>query len=191
MRPCAAARRARTPVVDTDAFTVDLAATRVVRDGGDVRLTPTEWHLLEVLVRNSGRLVTQRQLLHEVWGPAYGRETNYLRVYLAQLRRKLEPDPARPAAPAHRAGHGLPLRAVIRLPLLRRCRGAVVVPELLGTNDYWALDHLGGDHLVFEHVFDSGCRRGVDAACPGARPSRVRRCSPRWPALDVAGPVGR
>ena len=84
------------PVVTTDAFTVDLAAKRVTRDGHDVRLTPTEWHLLEVLVRNSGRLVSQRQLLQEVWGPAYGRETNYLRVYLAQLRRKLEPDPARP-----------------------------------------------------------------------------------------------
>jgi two-component system, OmpR family, KDP operon response regulator KdpE len=84
------------PVVTTADFTVDLAAKRVVRDGVDVRLTPTEWHLLEVLVRGSGRLVTQRQLLQEVWGPAYGRETNYLRVYLAQLRRKLEPDPSRP-----------------------------------------------------------------------------------------------
>jgi two-component system KDP operon response regulator KdpE len=84
------------PVVRTEAFTVDLAARRVVRDGQDVRLTPTEWHLLEILVRNSGRLVSQRQLLHEVWGPAYSRETHYLRVYVAQLRRKLEPDPSRP-----------------------------------------------------------------------------------------------
>ena len=78
-------------------FTVDLAAKRVTRgDGTDVRLTPTEWQLLEVLVRNSGRLVSQRQLLREVWGPAYETETNYLRVYLAQLRRKLEPEPSRP-----------------------------------------------------------------------------------------------
>ncbi len=84
------------PVVTTADFTVDLAAKRVTRDDADIRLTPTEWHLLELLVRNSGRLVTQRQLLHEVWGPAYQRETNYLRVYLAQLRRKLEPDPSRP-----------------------------------------------------------------------------------------------
>jgi two-component system KDP operon response regulator KdpE len=84
------------PVVEAASFTVDLAAKRVTRDGVDVRLTPTEWHLLEVLVRNSGRLVTQRQLLHEVWGPSYQRETNYLRVYFAQLRRKLEPDPSRP-----------------------------------------------------------------------------------------------
>ena len=84
------------PVVRTDSFTVDLAARRLTRDGGDVRLTPTEWHVLEVLVRNAGRLVPHRQLLQEVWGPRYASETNYLRVYLAQLRAKLEPDPARP-----------------------------------------------------------------------------------------------
>jgi two-component system, OmpR family, KDP operon response regulator KdpE len=84
------------PVVRTDAFTVDLVAKRVTRDGADVRLTPTEWHVLEVLVRNPGKLVPHRQLLQEVWGPRYESETNYLRVYLAQLRAKLEPDPARP-----------------------------------------------------------------------------------------------
>ena len=61
-----------------------------------MRLTPTEWHLLEILLRNPGKLVSQRQLLHEVWGPQYGTETNYLRQYMAQLRRKLEADPARP-----------------------------------------------------------------------------------------------
>ena len=83
-------------VVTTAAFTVDLAAKRVVRDGEVVRLTPTEWSLLEILVRHQGRLVSQRQLLRAVWGPEYERETHYLRVYLAQLRRKLEPDPARP-----------------------------------------------------------------------------------------------
>jgi DNA-binding response OmpR family regulator len=84
------------PVVVTDEFTVDLAAKKASRGGTDVRLTPTEWMLLEVLVRNRGRLVTHRQLLHEVWGPAYNTETNYLRVYFAQLRRKLERDPSRP-----------------------------------------------------------------------------------------------
>ncbi len=84
------------PVVRTDAFTVDLAGRRLIRDGRDVRLTPTEWHVLEVLVRNAGKLVPHRQLLQEVWGPRYESETNYLRVYLAQLRAKLEPDPARP-----------------------------------------------------------------------------------------------
>jgi two-component system KDP operon response regulator KdpE len=83
--------------VATADFTVDLAAKRVIRAGsGDVRLTPTEWQLLEILVRYRGRLVTQRQLLQEVWGPAYATESNYLRVYLAQLRRKLEPEPSRP-----------------------------------------------------------------------------------------------
>jgi two-component system KDP operon response regulator KdpE len=85
------------PVVATGHFTVDLGAKRVTRpDDGDVSLTPTEWQLLEVLVRNRGRLVTQRQLLQEVWGPAYETESNYLRVYVAQLRRKLEPEPSRP-----------------------------------------------------------------------------------------------
>ena len=85
------------PVVATADFTVDLAAKQVVRsDGSAVRLTPTEWQVLEILVRNSGRLVTQKQLLREVWGPTYETESNYLRVYLAQLRRKLEPEPSRP-----------------------------------------------------------------------------------------------
>jgi two-component system KDP operon response regulator KdpE len=84
------------PVVRTDHFTVDLAAKQVTVDGAPVRLTPTEWALLSVLVRAPGRLVGQRQLLQSVWGPAYERETNYLRVYLAQLRRKLEPDPSNP-----------------------------------------------------------------------------------------------
>jgi len=85
------------PIVVTSDFTVDLAARRVTRAGGEVRLTPTEWHLLEVLVRSPGRLVAQKQLLREVWGPAYETESHYLRVYIAQLRRKLEPDPAHPA----------------------------------------------------------------------------------------------
>ena len=84
------------PVVTTPDFTVDLAAKRVVRDGADVRLTPTEWQLLEILARSRGRLITQKQLLQDVWGPSYGSESNYLRVYIAQLRRKLEPEPSRP-----------------------------------------------------------------------------------------------
>ncbi|MGH4036189.1 response regulator [Actinomycetota bacterium Odt1-20B] len=83
-------------VVTTDAFTVDLVAKKASRDGRDVRLTPTEWHLLEILVCNPGRLITQKHLLREVWGPSYGGKSNYLRVYMAQLRRKLEPDPAHP-----------------------------------------------------------------------------------------------
>ena len=97
----AAARRAAPApdeaVLSTPDFTIDLAAKRVLGgDGVPVRLTPTEWQILEILARNQGKLVTQRQLLHEVWGPAYQTESNYLRVYLAQLRRKLEPEPATP-----------------------------------------------------------------------------------------------
>jgi len=82
--------------VQTASFTIDLAAKQVTTSDGPVRLTPTEWSLLEVLVRNTGKLVSQRQLLQEVWGPTYEAETNYLRVYMAQLRRKLELDPSRP-----------------------------------------------------------------------------------------------
>lgn len=82
--------------IKTADFSIDLLAKRVERGGEVVRLTPTEWALLEVLVRHRGRLVSQRQLLREVWGPAYEQETHYLRVYVGQLRRKLEPDPSRP-----------------------------------------------------------------------------------------------
>jgi two-component system KDP operon response regulator KdpE len=84
------------PVVETAAFRVDLAAKRVTTADGEIRLTPTEWQIVEVLVRNEGRLVAQRQLLREVWGPQYEHETNYLRVHLAHIRRKLEPIPAQP-----------------------------------------------------------------------------------------------
>jgi two-component system, OmpR family, KDP operon response regulator KdpE len=85
------------PQVVTEAFTVDLAAKRVTTTAGaEVRLTPTEWNLLEMLVRNPDRLVTHQQLLNEVWGPQYAAATNYLRVHVANLRRKLEPDPSRP-----------------------------------------------------------------------------------------------
>ena len=92
------------PRVRLGDLTVDLAAKRVTRAdpeagpdaGPDVRLTPTEWHLLEVLLRNPGKLLSQRQLLTEVWGPGYADAAGNLRLYMAQLRRKLEPDPARP-----------------------------------------------------------------------------------------------
>ena len=93
-------------VVETGHFAVDLAAKRVTRASGEVRLTPTEWHIVEMLVRNPGKLVTQRQLLQSVWGPQYEKETNYLRVYLAQIRKKLEPDPARPRYFITEAGMG-------------------------------------------------------------------------------------
>jgi two-component system, OmpR family, KDP operon response regulator KdpE len=116
----AAARRTGTaedlPRVQLGDLMIDLAAKRVIRterdatirsgerEGvavttgapADVRLTPTEWHLLEVLLRNPGKLLSQRQLLRDVWGPGYDNAGGNLRLYMAQLRRKLEPDPARP-----------------------------------------------------------------------------------------------
>jgi two-component system, OmpR family, KDP operon response regulator KdpE len=107
----AAARRVGAPEdlpqIRLGELVVDLAAKRVSmeRDGNgeaspaatvDVRLTPTEWHLLEVLLRNPGKLLSQKQLLHDVWGPGYDNASGNLRLYMAQLRRKLEPDPARP-----------------------------------------------------------------------------------------------
>ena len=85
------------PVVETASFTVDLATKKVIKDGIEVHLTPTEWGMLEMLVRNRGKLVGREELLKEVWGPAYAKETHYLRVYLAQLRRKLEDDPSHPS----------------------------------------------------------------------------------------------
>jgi two-component system KDP operon response regulator KdpE len=86
-------------VIETDAFTIDLAAKRATRadgDGTDVRLTPIEWSIVEHLVRHPGKLVTSRQLLQAVWGPAYGEETNYLRVHMTHIRQKLEAEPSRP-----------------------------------------------------------------------------------------------
>ena len=94
------------PVIETSSFTVDLAAKRVTRSGEEVHLTPTEWGMLEMLVRNRGKLVGREELLKEVWGPAYARETHYLRVYLAQLRRKLEVDPSHPKHLLTEAGMG-------------------------------------------------------------------------------------
>ncbi|GAA4905179.1 two-component system KDP operon response regulator KdpE [Actinomycetospora succinea] len=94
------------PVVETASFTVDLVAKKVVRDGAEVHLSPTEWGVLEHLARHPGMLVTQQQILREVWGPAYGTEGHYLRVYLGHLRRKLEPDPSRPRHLVTEAGRG-------------------------------------------------------------------------------------
>ncbi len=84
------------PVVTTPDFTIDFAAKRVLRDGVLVRLTPLQWRIVEVLVRNRGRLVTYAELLHDVWGPGYGTETNYLRVFMTHIRQRLEPEPAQP-----------------------------------------------------------------------------------------------
>lgn len=83
-------------VVITDAFVVDLAGKKVEVGGEPVRLTPTEWHLLQALVRHPDRVVGHAQLLQEVWGPGYEKQSHYLRVHMAALRRKLEPEPSRP-----------------------------------------------------------------------------------------------
>ena len=94
------------PVVETASFTVDLSAKTVTKNDTEVHLTPTEWGMLEMLVRNRGKLVGREELLREVWGPAYAKDTHYLRVYLAQLRRKLEDDPSRPVHLLTEAGMG-------------------------------------------------------------------------------------
>jgi two-component system KDP operon response regulator KdpE len=106
----AAARRSSpgeaAPVVETGRLRIDLAGKRVHRDDVEVRLTPTEWAMLELLVRQRGRVVGAAELLRGVWGPGYGTESNYLRVYAAQLRRKLEDDPSAPVHLVTRPGRG-------------------------------------------------------------------------------------
>ena len=110
----AAVRRSQDSLPETSVVTVgdlvvDLARKRVFRDEQEIRLTPTEWSFLELLARNLGRLVPREQILREVWGPAYEHETHYLRVYAAQLRRKLEADPAHPRHLITSAGLGYTL----------------------------------------------------------------------------------
>jgi two-component system, OmpR family, KDP operon response regulator KdpE len=111
----AAVRRAATipenGPIDAGELTIDLAAKIIRRSGEEVHLTPTEWSLLDLLVRNRGRLVGRKQLLREVWGPVERKETSYLRVYMAQLRRKLERDPAHPEHLITEAGMGYRFRA--------------------------------------------------------------------------------
>jgi two-component system KDP operon response regulator KdpE len=112
----AAVRRAATAPgsesgpLDAGELTIDLAARTVHRSGEEVHLTPTEWSVLDLLVRNRGRLVGRKQLLREIWGPVERKETSYLRVYLAQLRRKLERDPAHPEHLITEAGMGYRFR---------------------------------------------------------------------------------
>jgi two-component system, OmpR family, KDP operon response regulator KdpE len=111
----AAVRRAATVpengLIDAGELTIDLAAKIVRRSGEEVHLTPTEWSVLDLLVRNRGRLVGRKQLLREIWGPVERKETSYLRVYMAQLRRKLERDPAHPEHLITEAGMGYRFRA--------------------------------------------------------------------------------
>ena len=106
VRRAAASADTDEPVVEAASFTVDLAAKKVIKNGAEVHLTPTEWGMLEMLVRHRGKLVGREELLREVWGPAYAKETHYLRVYLTQLRRKLEDDPSHPRHLLTEAGMG-------------------------------------------------------------------------------------
>lgn len=106
VRRNAAASDTDQPIIETASFAVDLAAKKVTKNGTEVHLTPTEWGMLEMLVRNRGKLVGRDELLTQVWGPAYAKETHYLRVYLAQLRRKLENDPSHPKHLLTEAGMG-------------------------------------------------------------------------------------
>lgn len=92
--------------VVTASFTVDLAAKQVRRGNEVIRVTPTEWGILEILAKNAGNLVSQQDILRAVWGPGYERETHYLRTYLGYLRRKLEPDPTAPRHLITEAGMG-------------------------------------------------------------------------------------
>jgi two-component system, OmpR family, KDP operon response regulator KdpE len=98
------------PVVRAASFTVDLTAKKIHRDGAEVHLTPTEWGLLEALVRAGGEVLSPHRLLTEVWGPTYTSATHYLRVYLVQLRRKLEPDPSHPRHLLTEPGRGYRFR---------------------------------------------------------------------------------
>ncbi len=98
-------------VVTAGDLSIDLGAMIVERSGGQVHLTRTEWSILDLLVRNRGRLVSRRQLLHHIWGPSERKETSYLRVYIAQLRQKLEKDPAHPQHLITEAGMGYRFRA--------------------------------------------------------------------------------
>jgi two-component system KDP operon response regulator KdpE len=84
------------PLVEFEEFAIDLTQKQATRNGADVHLTPKEWSTVGVLIRNPGRLVSQRQLLHAVWGPEYETETEYLRVLMGRVRKKLEPDASRP-----------------------------------------------------------------------------------------------
>ncbi len=100
-------------VVDAGRLQIDLKATRATVNGEPVHLTPLQWRILAVLARNLGRLVSQRALLQAVWGPQYESETYYLRVYMTQLRRKLEIDPARPRHLITESGMGYRLVAAV------------------------------------------------------------------------------
>jgi two-component system KDP operon response regulator KdpE len=110
------ARRRGAPMADNAVFRsgrleVDLSSRQVLVQGKEIKMTPTEYSLLRLLVRNAGKVVTHRQILKEVWGPNYGEQTHYLRVYIGHLREKLEVNPSRPELLVTEAGVGYRLLA--------------------------------------------------------------------------------
>jgi two-component system, OmpR family, KDP operon response regulator KdpE len=110
------ARRHAQPIADNSVFRtshleVDLASRIVTVKGQEIKMTPTEYSLLRLLVRNAGKVVTHRQILKEVWGPNYAEQTHYLRVYMAHLREKIEAEPGRPELLVTEPGVGYRLKA--------------------------------------------------------------------------------
>jgi two-component system KDP operon response regulator KdpE len=99
-------RSGEMPVVRIGGLEIDVAHRRVMRDGQVLKLTRREFDLLSVLARHAGKVVTHKQLLHAVWGPAHEQDTQYLRTYVGQLRQKVEPDPSDPSVVLTEPGIG-------------------------------------------------------------------------------------
>ena len=105
-----ASTAAPVPVIEVGPLRLDLTARTVTRDGKELRLTPIEYRLLVLLAKNAGKVQTHRQILLDVWGPPHAGQTHYVRVYMAELRKKLEDDPARPRLVVTEPGVGYRLR---------------------------------------------------------------------------------
>ena len=99
-------RSGETPIVRVGGLEIDVARRRVTRDGQELKLTRREFELLSVLARHAGKIVTHKQILHAVWGPAHEQDTQYLRTYVGQLRQKVEPDPSDPSVVLTETGIG-------------------------------------------------------------------------------------
>ena len=99
-------RSGETPIVRVGGLEIDVAHRRVTRDGQELKLTRREFELLSVLARHAGKIVTHKQILHTVWGPAHEQDTQYLRTYIGQLRQKVEPDPSDPSVVLTETGFG-------------------------------------------------------------------------------------
>ncbi len=110
LRHARVAAGAPSPIVEVGGLRVDLERREVSLDGREVKLTPIEFRLLALLARNAGKVLTHRQILQEVWGPGYATQSHYVRVHMAELRKKIEADPARPRLVVTELGVGYRLR---------------------------------------------------------------------------------